>query len=240
MQIVRQDSPNWDERADGKAVQYVILHYTGMESADAARHRLCDPAAKASSHYMIERDGKIWQFVGEDKRAWHAGQSFWRGERDMNGVSVGIELVNRGHQFGYETFPDAQIGVCGDLILDIMHRHAVPASNIIGHSDIAPMRKEDPGEYFPWKALAARGIGLWGEPAAEHEGAMDIAEIRRSLRQIGYECPEAGEYDRELRLCLLAFQRHWHQDNLTGLPNAGTAARLRLYRALYSAIIGSK
>ena len=152
-------SPNQDER--GAPIDMLVLHYTGMQSAEAALDRLCDPAAKVSSHYDITEDGAVHALVPEEKRAWHAGLSFWAGIRNVNASSIGIELVNPGHEFGYRAFPAVQIAALKDLAGGILSRHSIPASRVLGHSDVAPARKEDPGELFPWEALAASGIGLW-------------------------------------------------------------------------------
>ena len=146
-------SPNWNERK--LPVSMVVLHYTGMQSAEAALAQLCDPAKEVSAHYMIEEDGSVHRLVREDRRAWHAGRSYWRGIRDVNSASVGIELVNPGHEFGYRPFPDAQMEALVPLLADIVQRHDIPRANVVGHSDIAPARKEDPGELFDWDLLAA-------------------------------------------------------------------------------------
>ncbi len=230
--ILQQSSPNWDERAPGCKADYAILHYTGMLTADLALNRLCDPSAKVSAHYMIGRGGEVWQLVDESRRAWHAGKSYWRGVTDLNSVSIGIELVNPGHQWGYQKFPERQIEVCAGLLKAIMVRHNIPAANILAHSDIAPERKEDPGEFFPWQRLAGQGIGLWLDvPDPADAKPAELSEIRDLLRRIGYECPPGSDYDQTLRRCLLSFQRHWFPGNLTGLADACTIQRLRLYAA---------
>lgn len=225
--IKRKLSPNWDERPPGAKIQYVILHYTGMETADAAIERLCDPEAKVSAHYVIRRGGAIAQLVDEDKRAWHAGKSCWRGETGLNDTSIGIELVNRGHEWGYQTFPVPQIGSCMALVADIMSRHGVSAWNVLGHSDIAPDRKTDPGELFPWEKLAQKGIGLWFEsdPKRGLPASIGPQEIGALLSKIGYDCPPDCSAE-VLRLSLVAFQRHWRQASLTGEADTETIERL--------------
>ena len=153
-------SPNFNDRADGIKLAYIILHYTGMKDAASALERLCDPAAQVSAHYMIDEDGSVIQLVDEAKRAWHAGKSFWRGITDMNSASIGIELVNPGHEFGYRPFPAAQITALKKLLHEIIARHGMNRKScLLGHSDIAPTRKQDPGELFPWEELAKDGLG---------------------------------------------------------------------------------
>src|SRR5690606_13476973 len=144
--IIEQPSPNHDERPPGQAIDQLLLHYTGMRSGAAALERLGDPAAKASAHYLVEEDGRIFQLVSESRRAWHAGASCWQGASDINARSLGIEIVNPGHEFGYRPFPPQQMAAVKLLALDILARHPIPAARVLGHSDVAPLRKEDPGE----------------------------------------------------------------------------------------------
>ncbi len=233
-------SPNFDERDPVVPVCAIVLHYTGMKTGAEALSRLCDPAAKVSAHYVIEEDGRVFALVPEDKRAWHAGAGSWRGIADMNSASVGIELVNPGHAFGYRPFPAAQIAALVPLAKDIVARHAMnPAFALLAHADIAPGRKEDPGELFAWRELAKAGLGLWPSPQACDYGDAEDGEVQALLRAIGYDCPATGAYDRATRAVLLAFQRHYEPDNLTGTPERETIARLRaLARAAenYSAV----
>ncbi|MGB4102080.1 MAG: N-acetylmuramoyl-L-alanine amidase [Alphaproteobacteria bacterium] len=228
MDITHSPSPNFDDRPAAAQICYVILHYTGMPTEHEALTRLCDPAAKVSAHYLIAEDGRIHYLVDEAKRAWHAGQSSWQGTTGLNDTSIGIELVNPGHQWGYRPFPAAQIAACTALTRAIMTRHNILPPHILGHSDIAPTRKEDPGELFPWEDLARQGVGVW-QQAANDSAVADIATVRTLLQRIGYACPDGKDYDRELRLYLLAFQRHWCPENLSGLPDALTVARLTRY-----------
>lgn len=224
-------SPNFDTRDPATHLQFIVLHYTDMASGADALKRLCDPAAKVSAHYMVEEDGRIFRLVDESKRAWHAGQSFWRGVTDINSASIGIELVNPGHRNGYRAFPVAQIAALKTLLREICARHGLSLTLApLGHSDVAPLRKEDPGELFPWQALAQEGIGVWPEPRAEDYGHADDNEVQNLLRDIGYDCPATGSYDRPTRAALLAFQRRYHPDNLTGTPEPETVARLRAVR----------
>jgi N-acetylmuramoyl-L-alanine amidase len=168
MRIVECRSPNHDVRPEDGSVDTLVLHYTGMRTADEALARLTDPDAKVSAHYTIDRDGRVFRHVVEERRAWHAGVSWWAGSSDINSRSIGIELVNPGHEFGYEPFPKAQISALIDLADGILRRYPIPAHRVLGHSDVAPARKLDPGELFPWEQLAEFGIGAW----PEHSGPL--------------------------------------------------------------------
>jgi N-acetylmuramoyl-L-alanine amidase len=226
--VIPKPSPNFDERKAGVPLQFIVLHYTDMASGAAALKRLRDPAAKVSAHYLVEEDGRIFRLVDEGKRAWHAGQAFWRGVADINSASIGIELVNPGHRNGYRPFPVTQIAALKNLLRDIAVRHSLSlAFAPLGHSDVAPARKEDPGELFPWQALAQEGIGLWPQPTSDDYATATDGELQDLLRAVGYECPASGAYDRPTRAALLAFQRRYHPENLTGTPEAETVARLR-------------
>ncbi|MDE0944485.1 MAG: N-acetylmuramoyl-L-alanine amidase [Alphaproteobacteria bacterium] len=182
----------------------LLLHYTGMPSAQDALDRLCDSAAEVSAHYMIDEDGALYALVDEERRAWHAGVSCWAGQRDINGCSIGVELVNPGHEFGCRAFPDGQMEVLVKLCREILTRHSIPSQRVLAHSDVAPARKEDPGELFDWAALAAAGIGVW--PAQNH----DLAGA--SLEALGYDVVGAGE-----AACATAFQRHWRPGRIDGV-----------------------
>lgn len=219
-------SPNHDARPEGVPIQFLILHYTGMASGWAARERLCDPKAEVSAHYLIGEDGTVWQLVPEARRAWHAGRSFWRGLRRLNDRSIGIELVNAGHDHGYRPFPPAQLKALAALGREILARHPIPPANVLAHSDIAPDRKRDPGELFPWRWLAREGLGLWpevrgGESTAEEAPAAAAAA---ELAQLGYEIEGPGGVEAVLK----AFQRHWRPEAISGLADHGTRARLAL------------
>jgi N-acetylmuramoyl-L-alanine amidase len=216
----------------------VVVHYTGMRTGAGALARLCDPEAKVSAHYMIEEDGRIYQLVPEERRAWHAGVSFWKGERDINAVSIGIELVNPGHDFGYDDFPEMQIEALIGLLDAIRGRWTIPNARILGHSDVAPDRKIDPGEKFPWKRLAQDGHGLWIEPDAApgaplalgDEGAGVFA-LQAGLTRLGYDSAPSGQYDEHTRTIIEAFQRHWRPEGVNGIADGETRARLvRLLR----------
>lgn len=220
----RVASPNFNDRAASCGVDYVVLHYTGMRSAQEALARLCDPVAQVSAHYLIDEDGAITQLVDEDRRAWHAGQSFWRGATDLNSLSIGIELVNPGHEFGYRAFPDVQIGALVGLLREIYARHpALRAQSLLAHSDIAPERKTDPGELFPWAQLAVQGFGLWPESATE-TGVLPQEEIMRLLRGIGYGIDVARP--ESLQAAQTAFLRRYHPERLGTGFDAESCARL--------------
>ena len=231
MAYIDAPSPNFDARKSPPDM--VVLHYTGMPTGEAALSRLCDPDAKVSAHYLVEEDGRIFHLVPEARRAWHAGVSFWKGERDINAVSIGVEIVNPGHEWGYRPFPDAQIHAVIALLTDIRSRWTIPDNRILGHSDVAPARKSDPGELFPWKRLHAAGHGLWLEPApapgvdiAEGEEGLGVMVLQGALRRIGYDAPGSGVFDADTRVMLTAFQRHWAPHRLDGVADGETRARL--------------
>ena len=196
-------SPNHDARPDGAAIDMLVLHYTGMATADAALDRLCDRSAKVSAHYTIDEDGTVYAHVPEARRAWHAGVGHWAGASDINARSIGIELVNPGHEFGYREFPADQIAALTTLCHSILMRHPIPSWRVLGHSDVAPARKEDPGELFPWARLAQAGIGLWPQVIASDLEA-------KALARYGYD-PQAPQ-DK----VILAFQRHFRPKKLDG------------------------
>ncbi|HVT23826.1 MAG TPA: N-acetylmuramoyl-L-alanine amidase [Rhizomicrobium sp.] len=213
--LVECPSPNHDARdAD---VDMLVLHYTGMKTADEALARLTDPAAKVSAHYTIGRDGRVYRHVPEERRAWHAGVSYWAGARNINARSIGIELVNPGHEFGYVPFTDEQIAALIDIAQEIMARHNIPPTRVVGHSDVAPARKEDPGELFPWRALAEYGIGLWPE------GGVQTAP-QNALRQFGYGLPPDVEWTE--KDVVRAFQRRFRPKKLDGLWDVECSLRL--------------
>ncbi|OXE36245.1 MAG: N-acetylmuramoyl-L-alanine amidase [Phenylobacterium zucineum] len=231
MDFIDALSPNFDVRKTPPDM--VVLHYTGMQTGEEALTRLRDPAAKVSSHYLVEEDGRIFHLVPEARRAWHAGVSFWKGETDINGRSIGIELVNPGHEWGYRAFPQAQIRAVTALVGDIRTRWMIDNGGIIGHADVAPDRKEDPGELFPWKALALAGHGLWVEPAAAPgaplvEGAegAGVFALQAGLTRLGYNCAPSGVFDAHTAAVVRAFQRHWRPEKFDGLADGETRARL--------------
>ncbi|MCC7275173.1 MAG: N-acetylmuramoyl-L-alanine amidase [Alphaproteobacteria bacterium] len=220
-------SPNHGPRPPGTAVRLLVLHYTGMVSAAAALARLCDPAAAVSAHYLIDAAGTAYRLVPEDRRAWHAGVSSWQGEGDVNAASIGIELDNPGHEWGYRPFPEVQMLALVALATGILARHPIPPAGVVGHSDVAPRRKVDPGELFDWRGLAAAGIGIWpddlDDPAPEAP-PFPAAEGLRRLARFGYALDDAAA-------AVAAFQRRFRPARIDGALDAETLWRIaRLVR----------
>ncbi|MFT4026940.1 MAG: N-acetylmuramoyl-L-alanine amidase [Novosphingobium sp.] len=200
-------SPNWDERS--LPVSMVVLHYTGMRSGAEALERMCDAKAKVSAHYMIDEDGTVTRMVSEDKRAWHAGKSYWRGITDVNSASVGIELVNPGHEWGYRPFTDAQMEALIPLLAAIIRRHGIDLANVVGHSDVAPARKDDPGELFEWETLARYKLAL---PTPKPRISLIYDEPSKfflALERWGYDIADG-------RAAVKAFQRRWRPRIIDG------------------------
>lgn len=234
MKIIERPSPNFDQRAGAGVPDILLMHYTGMQSCGAAVERLTSAEARVSAHYTVDEDGTVYVHVPEHLRAWHAGVSSWRGMTDINSRAVGIEIVNPGHEFGYRPFPDAQIEAVIALGQGIVKRHRIPARNVIGHSDVAPSRKEDPGELFSWKRLASEGLGLWveakdaGDPVlalgATGEGVTRLQEM---LAHYGYGLEADGIFDERMRLVVVAFQRHFRPARFDGVADGETRAILR-------------
>src|SRR5436305_376631 len=223
-------SPNHNERK-GKPVDSIVLHYTGMESADAALDLLCDAAHEVSSHYLVAADGQAFQLVPEARRAWHAGRGTWAGESDMNARSIGIEMANAGHKYGAPPFEDAQIETVIALCRDIAARHGISPTRILGHSDIAVGRKIDPGEIFPWDRLAAAGVGRWVPPAPLgteghslqlDDSGPDVIELQESLANYGYGIAVSGDYDQATAMVVTAFQRHCRPALVHGIADPST------------------
>jgi N-acetylmuramoyl-L-alanine amidase len=227
--VIECPSPNFDARPAGQAVDILLLHYTGMESAQAALARMCDETARVSAHYCIDEDGTVMRLVPEDKRAWHAGAASWAGDSGVNARSIGIEMVNPGHEFGYRDFPEAQIEVLIELCRGILSRHPIPPARVLGHSDVAPLRKQDPGERFDWARLAEAGIGLW--PGAPEPGAAPGEDaLKQRLAAFGY-----GYLEEDPAAVVRAFQRHFRPQAVTGTPDGETVARLDALLALVDA-----
>ncbi|WP_236024659.1 N-acetylmuramoyl-L-alanine amidase [Arenibaculum pallidiluteum] len=216
-------SPNHGPRRADAPIDILLLHYTGMPDARSALDRLRDPGAEVSAHYVVGEDGMVWAMVPEDRRAWHAGRSFWQGERDVNSRSIGVEIVNPGHEWGYRPFPAAQMEAVAELARGIIARHGIPPARVLGHSDVAPARKEDPGELFDWRDLAARGVGHWPDRDPGEDGSGGAEEAHRLLLALGYdpECPPP--------LLVRAFHRRYRPEALDAPADADT---LRLLRAL--------
>ncbi len=231
MNIIEAPSPNFDTRTAPPSL--LVLHYTGMRTGQEALDRLRDPEAKVSSHYLVEEDGRVFRLVAEERRAWHAGVSYWRGRSNVNGESIGIEIVNPGHEWGYRAFPDVQIASVIALVADIRTRWDIDDRDIIGHSDIAPDRKDDPGELFPWKRLAEAGHGIWAEwppapgaPIGEGEEGAAVFALQAGLTRLGFDLPPSGRFDAATTVAVRAFQRHWRPERVDGIADGETRARL--------------
>lgn len=227
-------SPNFNERPQGAPIDMLILHYTGMASAEAAVRRLCEPQAKVSAHYLIDEAGGIVRMVSETMRAWHAGVSYWAGESDINGRSIGIEIANGGHEFGCPAYPEAQMRALEALAGDILSRHRIRPARVLAHSDVAPERKADPGEWFDWARLARAGIGLWVEPEPVIEGPAlrpgdrgdTVAELQFRLASYGYGLEVLGVYDVRTEAVVRAFQRHFRPRQVDGVADISTVMTL--------------
>ncbi len=224
-------SPNFNPRP--APPDMIVLHYTGMKTGAEALARLRDPQAQVSAHYLVEEDGRVFSLVAEERRAWHAGKSFWKGETNLNDRSIGIEIVNPGHEFGYRPFPERQIVAVIDLLTDIRSRWEIPDERILGHSDVAPARKEDPGELFPWDRLADAGHGYYPEVSAAPGARLATGDegpgvflLQAGLTRLGYDLPPSGQYDEDTATVVRAFQRHWRPDVVDGAADGETRARL--------------
>ncbi len=232
--MIERPSPNFDARPDGTAIDLVVLHYTGMKTAQAALDRLCDPASKVSAHYVVDEDGTIHRLVDDAGRAWHAGVASWCGATDINARSLGIEIVNPGHEFGYRPFPAVQIDAVAALTGTLVRRHGIDPRRVVGHADVAPWRKEDPGEYFDWARLAHDGLGLWPGPdfvASEHAPSLGpgmsgpaVLNLQIALNMIGYRVEGNGLYDEALEQVVIAFQRHFRQRLFDGVADGETVS----------------
>ena len=201
LNITSIPSPNYNERRNNAVIDMLVIHYTGMPTANDALVRMCSKEAEVSSHYMIDENGRIIQLVDEKNRAWHAGIAFWKGITDINSASIGIELVNKGHEFGYHPFSNQQMESLIKLCQDILTRHQIPKYNIVGHSDVAPSRKTDPGELFNWQLLAQNGIGLWTDNI-KTDKTITIDDASSLLSHIGYETSNLDD-------AVTAFKRHF-------------------------------
>lgn len=228
-------SPNCAERNKARAVDMIVLHYTGMTDVEAALTRLCTAGSEVSAHYVVLEDGRVIQCVRESMRAWHAGASSWAGETDVNSCSIGIEVVNRGHDWGYPDFPGRQIAAVTALCRGIMLRHTIPAKRVLGHSDVAPSRKKDPGEKFPWRSLANSGVGHWvapepflpGEELTIGSRGEKVTALQAQLANYGYGINPAGEYDSTTADVVTAFQRHFRPERVDGIADVSTRATLQ-------------
>ena len=234
MPVLQHPSPNHDARPPGQVIDILLLHYTGMRDRDEALARLCDPAAAVSAHYLIDEAGAIFVLVPEERRAWHAGVANWQGASDINARSIGIELVNPGHEWGYRGFPEGQMRALEQLAVDVARRQRIPRQRVLGHSDVAPVRKRDPGELFDWARLAQAGLGLW--PAGDfaispHAPLLEagmagpaVFDLQTALSRIGYGIEGSAIYDSSTEQVVLAFQRHFRQASIDGVADAETTS----------------
>ena len=211
----------------------LVLHYTGMETTEAALNRLCDPVSEVSAHYLVDENGRVFQLVAEDRRAWHAGVACWRGETDVNGASIGLELANPGHEFGPAPYSEAQMEALKVLADGIRVRHGIARRQVLGHSDVAPGRKRDPGEWFDWSGLAQAGTGLWPESAVSSGRVLrhgdrgeDVGRFQAALATYGYGLVADGRYGAVTRLVVEAFQRHFRPSLVDGVADHETLDRL--------------
>lgn len=232
--MIERPSPNFNTR-DVQAIDMLILHYTGMADCALALDWLCEPASKVSTHYLIDQDGTAYALVPESERAWHAGVASWHGEDNINSRSIGIELVNPGHELGYVPYPEAQMAALEVLAADIVQRHDIAAPRVLGHSDVAPGRKQDPGEKFDWRRFAAAGIGVWPNGPSEIEAGGDfgpgdvgngVAQWQSHLAAYGYGVSDHGRYDDATRAVVTAFQRHFRPDRVDGTADLETQGLL--------------
>ncbi len=228
-------SPNHGERAGDRVPDMILLHYTGMPDADKALQWLCSPESEVSCHYFIAEDGRIIQCVPEARRAWHAGEGSWAGETDINSCSIGIEIANPGHDHGYSDFPRRQIAAVIALCRAILHRRYIRPERILAHSDVAPSRKRDPGEKFPWMTLHRAGIGQWVPPAPIVPGPSfefgdsgdAVQNFQTALREYGYGVEADGYFDQATRDVVTAFQRHFRPALCDGKFDSSTLHTLR-------------
>lgn len=227
-------SPNHGPRPGDRPPDLLLLHYTGMRSGNEALERLTDPEAEVSAHYLVLEGGRVLQLVPERRRAWHAGAGAWAGDVDINSCSVGIEIAHPGHAGGLPPYPPVQIEAVTRLCADIVRRNAIRPERVLGHSDVAPDRKEDPGELFPWAGLHARGIGHWVEPSrltpgpafASGDRGAEVAEFQRLLGRYGYAVDPTGTFDRATEAVVVAFQRHFRPARLDGVADVSTRTTL--------------
>ena len=233
-------SPNHTARRGGHVwPNSIVLHYTGMADGASALRRLCDASAEVSSHYVVAEDGKVLQLVPEARRAHHAGRGSWAGETDLNSASVGIEIVNGGHEFGLPPYPHVQVEAVTALCRDVMDRHGIGPERVLAHSDLAPSRKEDPGELFPWRLLAQAGVGIWVPPddstrpgLAPGASGEDVAHLQAGLVRWGYGLEIDGDYAAETETVVRALQRRYRPARIDGMADSGTLATLLRLMAL--------
>ncbi|WP_431319819.1 N-acetylmuramoyl-L-alanine amidase [Rhizobium sp. YTU87027] len=223
-------SPNHGERADGRKPNMILLHYTGMPTPEGALEWLCRDESQVSSHYFVGEDGAVLQLVPEERRAWHAGKSYWQGETDINSLSIGIEIANAGHPGGLPEYPQEQIRAVIELCRDCGQRWSIAPERVLGHSDVAPIRKVDPGEKFPWSELHRAGIGHWVEPAPISGGrffqrgdrGQPVEALQSMLSLYGYATEITGEFSDKMAGEVEAFQRHFRPARIDGIADFST------------------
>ena len=234
-------SPNHGERVDGRKPDMIILHYTGMPTADGALDWLCREESQVSCHYFVHENGEVVQLVAEARRAWHAGKSVWQGETDINSSSIGIEIANAGHPGGLPAYPQAQMDAVIELCRDCGERWSIAPERVLGHSDVAPRRKLDPGENFPWEMLHAKGVGHWVAPASITGGrffqrgdqGQPVEALQSMLSLYGYGTEITGEFSDKMAGEIEAFQRHFRPERVDGIADFSTIDTLhRLLSAL--------
>ena len=214
----------------------LVMHYTGMRSADEALARLCNPESKVSAHYLVEENGTVHALVDEKECAWHAGVSFWRGQHNVNPISIGIEIANPGHEWGYQPFPEAQMKAVAALAANIVEHHKIAPRDVVAHSDIAPDRKEDPGELFNWAWLAREKVGLWpgkrgrgiekSRTLKSGDSDSSVLKMQSDLAEYGYQVPQNGVFDEATRKVVVAFQRHFRPSDIGGTWDEASEAAL--------------
>jgi len=228
-------SANFGDRNKGRLPDMILLHYTGMPDVEGAIAQLCTAGTDVSAHYIVLEDGRIVQSVPEARRAWHAGVASWAGEEDINSCSIGVEIINRGHDWGYPDFPLRQIAAVIALCRGIMLRRNVPSHRVLAHSDVAPARKKDPGEKFPWHSLANSGVGHWVQPAPMTRGEAlrlgtisdDVGDMQTAFAKYGYGIPVTGKFDGPTMEIVAAFQRHFRPERVDGIADMSTVDTLR-------------
>jgi N-acetylmuramoyl-L-alanine amidase len=228
-------SANYGERRNGRAPDMIVLHYTGMADAKIAVHRLTTVGTEVSTHYIVYENGRIVQSVPESKRAWHAGAAAWAGETDINSCSIGVEIINGGHDYGLPPYPLRQIAAVITLCKGIMIRRNIPRHRVLGHSDVSPGRKQDPGEKFPWALLAASGVGEFVPPAKIVAGphmtvgasGENVRALQQALASVGYDIPASGIYDFATVEIVTAFQRHFRPELIDGIADVSTVTTLK-------------
>jgi N-acetylmuramoyl-L-alanine amidase len=229
-------SPNHGERKGGQRPDMIVLHYTGMPNTADALERMCSLGSEVSAHYLVLEDGRVIQLVPESRRAWHAGAAFWAGETDINSCSIGIEIANPGHDYGYRDFPKRQIAAVTALCRGIQTRNVIAAPRVLAHSDVAPSRKSDPGEKFPWQTLWDSGVGHWVKPApltgdslllALGDRGDAVAAMQDDLSKYGYGITVSGMYDSTTHDVVKAFQRHFRPERIDGVSDHSTRTTLR-------------